>query len=209
MASFPISPNTFSAALLAPLALAIYLVASGAARVPGAGAPIGVCFPETRAPVDAIAPEPLDAADRALVAHLARRFMIAREAAAPMVLAAHRAARQVGLDPLLLLAVIGVESRFNPVAESVVGAKGLMQVIPKFHRAKLDELGGDEAVFDPESNILLGARILKEYVHRMGTLEAGLQFYNGAMDDDTARYAQKVMAERARLARVVLNSRGG
>ena len=211
MASFPGNPNTLSAALLAPLALAIFLVASGEARYAGGAvpAPIGVCFPETRLPVDEIAPAPLDAADRALVAHLARRFMIAREAAAPMVLAARRAARQVGLDPLLLLAVIGVESRFNPVAESVVGAKGLMQIIPKFHRAKLEELGGEDAVFDPESNIMLGARILQEYVRRTGTLEAGLQFYNGATDDETARYAQKVMAERERLARVVLNSRGG
>jgi soluble lytic murein transglycosylase-like protein len=99
-----------------------------------------------------------------------------------------------------------VESSFNPLAESVMGAKGLMQIIPKWHREKLERLGGDEALFDPEANILLGARILKEYVHRTGTLQAGLQFYNGAFFDETAQYARKVMAERARLQAVL---RGG
>jgi hypothetical protein len=87
-----------------------------------------------------------------------------------------------------------------------MGAKGLMQIIPKYHRAKLQALGGEQAVLDPESNIMLGARILQEYVRRTGTLEAGLQFYNGAFWDGSAQYAQKVMAERARLEQVVRSS---
>lgn len=207
MASFRSSSKKYSAAVLVPLAVAVFFLAGGQARISGDA--IGVCVPETREPVDEIAPDPLTAAERALVAHLSHRYLIGRDAAAPMVLAAHRAARQVGLDPLLVLAVIAVESRFNPVAESVVGAKGLMQIIPKFHRAKLDELGGEEAVFDPESNILLGARILQEYVRRTGTLEAGLQYYNGASWDETGQYTQRVLAERERLARVVLKTRGG
>jgi soluble lytic murein transglycosylase-like protein len=119
------------------------------------------------------------------------------------VSAAHRAAQEVGLDPLLVLAVISVESSFNPGAQSVMGAKGLMQIIPKYHRAKLSQLGGEAAVLDPEANIQVGARILQEYVHRRGTLEAGLQYYNGAAADGTAQYAQKVMAERSRLERVL------
>ena len=60
---------------------------------------------------------------------------------------------------------------------------------------------------DPESNILLGARILQEYIYRTGTVEAGLQFYNGAFWDGSAQYAQKVMAERERLE-IVLRSKG-
>ena len=120
-----------------------------------------------------------------------------------MVGAAYRAAREVGLDPLLVLAVISVESRFNPIAESVMGAKGLMQIIPKYHQAKLVQQGGEAALLDPEANILMGARILQEYVYRMGTLEAGLQYYNGAFRDGSAQYAQKVMVERDRLLEVV------
>jgi soluble lytic murein transglycosylase-like protein len=142
------------------------------------------------------------AAERILAEHLARRFVVSLDAAALAVSAAHRAARDVGLDPLLVLAVISVESSFNPVAESAMGAKGLMQIIPRYHRARLSEAGGEEAVLDPEANIHVGARILQEYVYRRGTLEAGLQYYNGAAADATAQYAQKVLAERRRLEQV-------
>ena len=158
------------------------------------------CIAEERAELhEAEAPEPPDELQQALVGHLSRRFMIAGEATERMVAAAHRAARRVGLDPLLVLAVISIESRFNPIAESGMGAKGLMQIIPKYHLAKLRAHGGEDAVLDPESNILVGTQILQEYVHRTGSLEAGLQFYNGAFWDGSAQYAQKVMAERERL----------
>ena len=141
--------------------------------------------------------------ERILAAHLARRFVVSLDAATLAVSAAHRAAQDVGLDPLLVLAVIAIESSFNPEAESVMGAKGLMQIIPKYHRARLSEAGGEEAVLDPEANIHVGARILQEYVYRRGTLEAGLQYYNGAASDGTAQYAHKVLAERRRLDEVL------
>jgi soluble lytic murein transglycosylase-like protein len=164
-----------------------------------------------------IAAEPeLGAEQLALAAFLARRYQVARSVTERVVAAAWRAGDEVGLDPLTVLAVVSVESGFNPVAESSMGAKGLMQIIPRYHRAKLDAEGGEEAVLDPESNIFVGARILQEYVHRAGTLEAGLQRYNGAWRDSSALYAQKVLAERARLDRALrgtfvtaLNSRGG
>lgn len=144
-----------------------------------------------------------DLGHRALVAHLSRRYLIAAEVLERVVATAHTAAGKAGLDPLLVLAVIGIESRYNPIAESPMGAKGLMQIIPKYHHKKLRALGGDEAVLDPVSNILVGTAILQEYVHMTGTLEAGLQFYNGAMWDGSARYAHKVMEERSRLEAVV------
>ena len=144
-----------------------------------------------------------DPAEAILAKHLARRYLVAGEATERMVAAAFRAGPQAGLDPLLVLAVIAIESRFNPIAESVMGAKGLMQIIPKYHRARLDRFGGEAALFDPEANIELGAQILQEYVRRTGTVEAGLQFYNGAFGDGSAQYAVKVMAERARLLSVL------
>ena len=150
------------------------------------------------------APAPaLGVAELKLARYLSRRYLVGLEETERVVGAAYNAADEVGLDPLLLLAVAAVESSFNPLAESVMGAKGLMQIIPKYHREKLQLLGGDEALFDPEANILLGARILQDYVHRTGTLEAGLQFYNGAFFDASAQYARKVMAERARLEAVL------
>jgi soluble lytic murein transglycosylase-like protein len=183
----------------------IFIVGTSRALAPDV--PVAACKPEPQELANtqaaAVEAEPLDPAQRALVDHLSRRFLVATEATRLMVGTAYRAARQVGLDPLLVLAVISIESRFNPIAESVMGAKGLMQIIPKFHREKLDEHGGVEAVLDPESNILVGTRILQEYVHRTGTLEAGLQFYNGAMSDPSAQYAHKVLAERGRLDEMV------
>jgi soluble lytic murein transglycosylase-like protein len=183
-----------------------------AALPPDAVAPEGpalfACAPseaQARGSSDVKSP---DASQQALAQHLSKRFFIAAAATERMVAAAHRAATEVGLDPLLVLAVIAIESRFNPIAESVMGAKGLMQIIPKYHLEKLRAAGGEEAVFDPESNIRIGARILQEYVHRTGTLEAGLQYYNGAWRDNSAQYAQKVMTERARLEKV-LRERAG
>ena len=179
----------------------LFTLAADEAYAPDAAfLPALSCIPEETFPAAA----PRDPAEAILVKYLSRRFLIAGHATEQMVGAAYRAAREVGLDPLLVLAVISVESRFNPIAESVMGAKGLMQIIPKYHQARLVEQGGEAALLDPESNILLGARILQEYVYRTGTLEAGLQYYNGAFRDSSAQYAQKVMAERDRLLEVVL-----
>ncbi|TMG78609.1 MAG: lytic transglycosylase domain-containing protein [Betaproteobacteria bacterium] len=151
--------------------------------------------------------ERVDGADsqkyRALINYVSRRYRVAPDVIEQFVGAAHDAGRQVGLDPLLILAVMAVESRFNPVAESLVGAKGLMQVIPRHHLDKLLEHGGEEAVLDPMINIPVGARILKEYIRRTGSVEAGLQFYNGSLADPSSQYAQKVIAERERLQEAV------
>jgi Transglycosylase SLT domain len=194
-----------------PIAVAVIVVgamlalAADEALAPDAGHDSAIsCLPEEVAtrPERLADPVPIE-----LVKHLSRRYLIAGEATERMVGAAYRAAHEVGLDPLLILAIVAVESRFNPIAESVMGAKGLMQIIPKYHREKLRLLGGDDALFDPESNILLGAQILQEYVYRTGTLEAGLQFYNGAFFDASAQYARKVMAERERLESIIRASR--
>jgi soluble lytic murein transglycosylase-like protein len=103
------------------------------------------------------------------------------------------------VDPVLVLAVMAIESRYNPVAESVMGARGLMQVIPKFHLEKLSSRGGEQALLDPEVNILVGTQILREYYRRLGDLESSLQMYAGALDDPASQYSAKVLAERARL----------
>jgi len=99
--------------------------------------------------------------------------------------------------------VMAVESRYNPVAESNMGAKGLMQVIPKFHAEKISEHGGESALLDPHVNIQVGAQILREYLRRFGETETALQMYAGAFDEPNSAYALKVLAERARLEQMV------
>lgn len=196
-----LSRRSISLTLAALAAAAVLALAAGRAYAPEAGRlALETCVPE-----ETFAAEPRDPSQAVLVKYLSRRFLVAGEATERMVGAAYRAAREVGLDPLLVLAVISVESRFNPIAESVMGARGLMQIIPKYHQAKLAKVGGDAALWDPESNIRVGALILQEYVYRTGTLEAGLQYYNGAFWDGNAHYANKVLTERARLLDVLEN----
>jgi len=113
---------------------------------------------------------------------------------------AYAIGRETKLDPMLILAVISVESSFNPAAESSMGAKGLMQVIPRFHSEKFDPLGGEGAAFDLEANIMVGAQILKQYIHRAGDLADALRMYVGASSDENERgFSAKVMTERDRL----------
>jgi soluble lytic murein transglycosylase-like protein len=143
---------------------------------------------------------------RTLAVYLARRYKVALDATEQLVGAAHEAGNRLGMDPLLILAVMAVESRFNPIAESVMGAKGLMQVIPKFHQDKLVEHGGEDSVFDPMTNILVGTRILKDAMRRGGGVVPGLQLYAGAFGDDGQQYAQKVIAEKERMQQTLRRS---
>lgn len=149
--------------------------------------------------MERVADEAEHPAQRALAGYLARRYRVATDAAEHLVAIAFGAGRQVGVDPLLLLAVMAVESRLNPIAESVMGAKGLMQIIPRHHQDKLQDHGGEQALLNPVTNVLVGAQILKEYIRRSGSLEAGLQWYNGSPLDESSQYAEKVMAEQHRL----------
>lgn len=134
-----------------------------------------------------------------LVRYLAQKYRVSGTAVTPVVTAAQQVGRSVGVDPLLIIAVMAIESRFNPFAESAMGAQGLMQVIPRFHVDKLEEGEDRSAFLDPETNIRVGALILKESIGRAGSVMGGLQRYNGNPGDPAMAYANKVMAEKQRL----------
>lgn len=154
-----------------------------------------------------VAAEPANEAlsARMLVAmdYVSRRYRVAPDALEPIFATAQTAGRQLHLDPLLIIAVIGIESRFNPFSESVVGAKGLMQVMPRFHQDKLPEDADQTAFLNPVINVQVGARILKESIRRNGGLENGLQQFAGAIGDPERRYSNKVLAEKLRLEQAV------
>jgi soluble lytic murein transglycosylase-like protein len=141
----------------------------------------------------------LEREQRALAEFIAQRWRIAETAATNFVAIAYRAGKRYSVDPVLILSVMAIESRYNPVAESVVGAKGLMQIMPKYHLDKLLDHGGEEALLDPEVNIHVGAQILREYYRRLGDQQAALQMYAGAFHEPSSRYAAKVFDERMRL----------
>jgi soluble lytic murein transglycosylase-like protein len=163
------------------------------------------------AAVSAVSARPAHAAGarepiETLAGLVARKYRVSPKVARELIGTAYREGARFGVDPLLLIAVIAVESRFNPIAQSDAGAVGLMQVIPGFHREKLDAAVTDP-VLDPHANIRLGARVLRDYIARAGGETAGLQMYNGAGDDPTNAYANKVFAERARLQQAVAKPR--
>lgn len=127
---------------------------------------------------------------------LARRYRVAGDAIHKLVLTSYKVAHDLKLDPLLILSVIAIESRFNPLSESPVGAQGLMQVMSKIHQDKFQKHGGLEAALNPVANINVGSRILKEYVVQGGSIEAGLKKYVGAAAFATDfGYGNKVLAE--------------
>ena len=108
------------------------------------------------------------------------------------------------LDPTLILAIMAIESGFNPFAQSPVGAQGLMQVMTKVHSDKYENFGGKLAAFDPVTNLRVGVKVLQECITRAGSVEGGLKFYVGAANmENDGGYASKVMAEHARLLAVV------
>ena len=178
----------------------LVLQGDGMKRLPGLG---GEVFFESSAvaagPIQSPVETSLDREQRAVTEFISKRYRVSDAAVASYVAAAYRAGEQYSVDPLLILAVMAVESRYNPVAESLVGAKGLMQVIPKYHLDKLTDHGGEPALLEPEVNILVGTQILREYQRRFRDTETALQAYAGAFDEPTSQYANKVFAERARL----------
>jgi hypothetical protein len=159
----------------------------------------------------------LDAVDRATAANpkdlpkqqaaiaywLSKKYRVAPEPLSALVAEAFEAGKKAKLDPTLILAVMAVESGFNPFAQSPVGAQGLMQVMTGVHSDKYEFFGGKLAAFDPITNLRVGVKVLQECIQRAGSLRDGLKFYVGAAQlPDDGGYAEKVMAEHARLQQV-------
>ncbi|PKO34128.1 MAG: lytic transglycosylase domain-containing protein [Betaproteobacteria bacterium HGW-Betaproteobacteria-7] len=138
---------------------------------------------------------------------VSRRYRVASDALLPVFATAQAVGRDLHLDPLLIIAVIGVESGFNPFSQSGYGAQGLMQVVPRFHTDKLPEEADPSAFLDPQINVQVGARVLRDSINRMGGLEEGLQQFGGALSDPDRRYANKVLAEKQRLEQAALRLR--
>lgn len=134
---------------------------------------------------------------------LSKRYRVANDAANMLVSTAYMTAREIKIDPLLILAVMAIESGLNPFAESPMGAQGLMQVMSKVHHDKFQEMGGVQAALNPVANIRVGSLILKDYVKRGGSVEAGLKYYVGAAAFETDDgYGSRVLAEWKRLKQV-------
>ncbi len=135
---------------------------------------------------------------------LSRRYRVAPEPLSVLVSEAFQVGSKLKMDPTLILAVMAIESRFNPYAQSPMGAQGLMQVLTRVHTDKYESFGGALAAFDPVSNLRVGAQVLHDAVRKAGSVEGGLRLYVGAVATDGSDYINKVMAEHLRLQSVAL-----
>ncbi|MBC7443869.1 MAG: lytic transglycosylase domain-containing protein [Polaromonas sp.] len=140
----------------------------------------------------------------AVASWISKKYSVAQEPVGTLVAEAFEVGHSAKLDPTLILAIMAIESGFNPFAQSPVGAQGLMQVITRVHHDKYAKLGGRLAAFDPVANLRVGVKVLQDCITRAGSVEGGLKYYVGAANlENDGGYADKVMAERARLQDVV------
>ena len=160
--------------------------------------------PEAIQRATAVNPSELNRQQAALAYWIARRYNVAPEPISRLVQEAWSVGSHMGVEPTLVLAVMAVESSFNPFAQSHVGAQGLMQVMTRVHHDKYEIFGGMNAAFDPVTNLRVGVQVLKDCIRRAGSLEGGLKYYVGAANqNDDGGYSAKVLAEQAYLRQVV------
>ena len=161
---------------------------------------------QTTEPLDratATDPKELPKQQASVAYWLSKKYRVAPEPLSALVAEAYDIGLRTKLDPTLILAIMAVESGFNPFAQSAMGAQGLMQVMTKIHGDKYQRFGGTLAAFDPLTNLRVGVKVLQECITRAGSLEGGLRFYVGAGNlEGDGGYAGKVLAEHARLQSV-------
>ncbi len=192
-------------AAIAALAL-VFVLAGGLANAINTFRSMGSGLPSLSVSVEAPtlphgterATQTLTPAMKAALDYVVQRYRVSAEALLPIFETAQSVGDKRHIDPLLLIAVIGIESRFNPFSQSPMGAQGLMQIIPRYHQDKVPNAATERPFLDPVTNVQIGAQILEEAIRRQGGLLEGLQYYAGAIDDEQA-YANKVLAEKLRL----------
>lgn len=165
---------------------------------------VGMTEPDAVARATATDLDTLSREQAAVAQWLARRYRVATEPVAALVREAWSIGRRAGLDPTLILAVIAIESSFNPFAQSPVGAQGLMQVMTHVHDDKYGPFGGTHAAFDPITNLRVGVQVLKDCIARAGGVAEGLRYYVGAAAlESDGGYAGRVLVEQGHLRAVV------
>ena len=98
-----------------------------------------------------------------------------------------------GVDPNIVKAIIMEESGGNPNAIGDNGESiGLMQIQPKHHKKRMEELG-IVSLFDPQENVILGCAILSDLYDKYGNYEDALSVYNSGNTEDGKAYAERIL----------------
>lgn len=128
-----------------------------------------------------------------ITAMLRAQFRVAPMESMKIARAVLNEAERHGISPVLLLAVMSVESSFDRHAVSNAGARGLMQVLPAAHPQLIADTTD---LSDPAINVRIGTTILRGYLDESGgDLDAALLRYSGG----GRGYARRVVLRMQRL----------
>ena len=128
---------------------------------------------------------------------LSSKYKVSQEPLAALVSEAWALGERSQIAPTLILAVMAIESRFNPFASGSQGGLGLMQIEPDAHTGALSPFGGRLAAFDPLTNLRVGTRMLQGLIQETNTMEDALRLYSlasGRVNNDA--YVGRVLAEQ-------------
>jgi hypothetical protein len=134
---------------------------------------------------------------------LSRKYRVSAEPLSAMVAEAWVTGERSQLAPTLILAIMAVESRFNPFASGSQGNVGLMQIEPQAHAETLGQFGGPLSAFDPLTNLRVGVRHLQGLMQQTSTLEEALFLYGTSSGQlMESQYVERVLAEQQLLDKV-------
>lgn len=140
-----------------------------------------------------------------LASYISNTYDIPMKNAEKIVYTTFEESSKKNLEPMLVLSLIDNESGFRQHIKSPVGAVGLTQVMPKYHKEKIAALRRTEGtdIFSITGNIKVGTQILRDYINLAGgNLQKGLQMYNGSSKDSKKRYSNKIMSKMKVYAKI-------
>lgn len=156
---------------------------------------LGDVLPVTNKPLASLSDE-----QEAVTRWLSRRYKVSPEPLGALVSEAWTLGERMQVSPTLLLAVIAIESRFNPFASGSQGGMGLMQIEPDAQLKALTPFGGPLAAFDPLTNLRVGAQHLQSLIAQSTSVEAALQVYASASGQRNGEdYVNRVLGEQKHL----------
>lgn len=152
----------------------------------------------------AVAIQALTPEQRTVTQWLSRKYRISPEPLAALVTEAWSVGERSQVPPTLILAVIAVESNFNPFAQRSDRHRGLMQIDSQTQQDTLSRFGGPLSVFDPLTNLRVGSRALQSFIQETGSIEDGLRAYAQTSPQAAdSTYTERVLSEHKQLERLV------
>ncbi len=133
---------------------------------------------------------------------IARQYRISNNHSDLFVTTAYKTAFDLGIDPHLILAIVALESRFNPNARGAGSATGLMQIVTRVHTRRFEPYGGVKMATDPVVNIKVGAMLLKDLIKQKGSVERAIRAYAGG----NSNYNSRVMTQYRKMKSIAVGS---